>query len=103
MNRFIDVPQTVSLINQERTNNRLYVRWCKPSPTAYYDDKTMPSLPASVSERNAGGPRLQPRDGDHAGNGVGTDRDAVRLHGDRQLLPENSREVSRKPVNETMI
>src|SRR5690242_18883543 len=24
-NRFIDVPQTVSLLNQERTNNRLYV------------------------------------------------------------------------------
>ena len=24
-NRFIDFPETVSLINQERTNNRLYV------------------------------------------------------------------------------
>jgi hypothetical protein len=39
MNRFIDVPQAVSLLNQERTNN---------SPTAYYDDKTMPSMPSSV-------------------------------------------------------
>ena len=25
MNRFIDLPETVSLINQERTNNKLYV------------------------------------------------------------------------------
>jgi hypothetical protein len=48
MNRFIDVPQTVSLINQERTNNRLYVSLVESSPTAYYDDKTLPSLPASV-------------------------------------------------------
>jgi len=47
-NRFIDLPQTVSLINQERTNNRLYVALVESSPTAYYDDKTMPSLPASV-------------------------------------------------------
>ena len=48
MNRFIDVPQTVSLLNQERTNNRLYVSLVKASPTAYYDDKTMPSMPSSV-------------------------------------------------------
>ena len=48
MNRFIDLPQTVSLLNQERTNNRLYVSLVQASPTAYYDDKTMPSLPSSV-------------------------------------------------------
>jgi hypothetical protein len=48
MNRFLDLPQTVSLLNQERTNNRLYVSLVSASPTAYYDDKTMPSLPASV-------------------------------------------------------
>jgi hypothetical protein len=47
-NRFIDVPQTVSLINQERSNNRLYVSLVESSPTAYYDDKTLPSLPSSV-------------------------------------------------------
>jgi hypothetical protein len=45
MNRFIDVPQAVSLLNQERTNNRLYVSLVKASPTAYFDDKTMPSMP----------------------------------------------------------
>jgi hypothetical protein len=48
MNRFIDLPETVSLINQERTNNKLYVSLVESSPTAYYDDKTMPSVPASV-------------------------------------------------------
>ena len=48
MNRYIDQPQTVSLINQERSNNKLYVSLLDASPTAYYDDKTMPSLPASV-------------------------------------------------------
>jgi hypothetical protein len=48
MNRFIDVPQAVSLLNQERTNNRLYVSLVKASPTAYYDDKTMPNMPSSV-------------------------------------------------------
>jgi len=48
MNRFLDVPQTVSLLNQERTNNRLYVSLVSGTPTAYYDDKSMPSLPASV-------------------------------------------------------
>ncbi|MDR3703015.1 MAG: SpoIVB peptidase S55 domain-containing protein [Candidatus Sulfopaludibacter sp.] len=47
-NRFIDVANTVSLINQERTNTKLYVSLVKTSPTAYYDDKTMPSLPSSV-------------------------------------------------------
>jgi hypothetical protein len=48
MNRFIDLPGTVSLLNQERTNNKLYVSLVEASPTAYYDDKTLPSLPASV-------------------------------------------------------
>ncbi len=48
MNRFIDLPQTVSLINQERTNTSLYVSLVQASPTAYYDDKTMPNLPSSV-------------------------------------------------------
>ncbi|MBC7925746.1 MAG: hypothetical protein H7039_08820 [Bryobacteraceae bacterium] len=47
-NRFLDLPQTVSLINQERSNNRLYVSLVQPRPTFYEDDKTLPSLPASV-------------------------------------------------------
>ncbi len=48
MNRFIDVPQIVSLINQERSNDKLYVSLIESRPTIYYDDKTLPSLPASV-------------------------------------------------------
>jgi hypothetical protein len=47
-NRFIDLPQTVALLNQERTNNKLYVSLIEARPTVYSDDKTMPSLPASV-------------------------------------------------------
>jgi len=48
MNRFIDLPQIVSLINQERGNDKLYVSLVEARPTVYYDDKTLPSLPASV-------------------------------------------------------
>jgi hypothetical protein len=47
-NRYLDLPQMVSLINQERANNKLYVSLVESTPTAYYDDKTLPSLPSSV-------------------------------------------------------
>jgi hypothetical protein len=47
-NRYMDLPETVSLINQERTNNKLYVSLVEATPTVYYDDKTLPSLPSSV-------------------------------------------------------
>jgi hypothetical protein len=47
-NHFIDIPQTVSLLNQERSNDRLYISLLESSPTAYYDDKTLPNLPLSV-------------------------------------------------------
>ena len=46
--RFMDIPQTVSLINQERANNKLYISLVEPRPTVFYEDKTLPSLPASV-------------------------------------------------------
>jgi hypothetical protein len=48
LNRYIDLRQTVSLINQERSNDKLYISLLEASPTAYYDDKTLPSLPPSV-------------------------------------------------------
>ncbi len=48
VNRYMDIPETVSLINQERTNNKLYISLVEASPTAYVDDKTLPSLPSSV-------------------------------------------------------
>lgn len=55
MNHSIDLPHTVSLINQERSNNRLYVSLLESSPTAYYEDKTLPSVPASVLNVMQGG------------------------------------------------
>jgi hypothetical protein len=48
VNRYMDLPETVSLINQERTNNKLYISLVEASPTAYVEDKTLPSLPSSV-------------------------------------------------------
>ena len=48
MERFIDIPQTISLINQERSNDRMYVSLVEQRPTVYYEDKSLPSLPASV-------------------------------------------------------
>jgi hypothetical protein len=42
--RFLDIPQTISLINQERSNNKLYVSFVEPRPTVFYEDKTLPSL-----------------------------------------------------------
>jgi hypothetical protein len=47
-NRYLDLTEIVSLINQERSNNKLYVSLLESAPTAYYDDKTLPSLPSSV-------------------------------------------------------
>jgi hypothetical protein len=46
--RFIDIPETVSLLNQERNNNRLYVALVQSRPTYYAEDKTLPDLPPSV-------------------------------------------------------
>ncbi len=48
VDRFLDIPQTVSLLNQERSNNQLYISLVESRPTVYYEDKTLPSLPASV-------------------------------------------------------
>ena len=35
-------------MNRERRNNQLYVSLVEARPTVYYDDKTLPGLPASV-------------------------------------------------------
>ena len=48
LNRIEDVPQTVALLNEERSNNRLYVSLIQSQPTVYSDEKVLPSLPASV-------------------------------------------------------
>jgi hypothetical protein len=46
--RFLDIPQTASLLNRERSNNRLYVSLVNAKPTYYSEDRTMPNLPGSV-------------------------------------------------------
>ena len=48
LSEHMDIPQTVSLLNQERRNDRLYVSLLEAGPTVFYEDKTMPSLPPSV-------------------------------------------------------
>jgi hypothetical protein len=58
-NRYLDLPEMVSLLNQERGNNRLYVSVVQRRPTYYSEDKTLPALPPSVlnvlqSQRSAG-------------------------------------------------
>jgi len=47
-NRYMDIPETISLLNQERGNSKLYVSLVEGRPTYYADDKTLPSLPSSV-------------------------------------------------------
>ena len=48
LNRIQDVLQTVAMLNEERSNNRLYVSLVESQPTVYSDEKVLPSLPASV-------------------------------------------------------
>lgn len=49
MDRDMELPQAVSLINQERSNSRLYVSLVEARPTLLLSDKALPSLPASVA------------------------------------------------------
>jgi SpoIVB peptidase S55 len=46
--RFMNIPDTVALLNQERVNNRVYVSLMEGRATYYSDDKVLPSLPASM-------------------------------------------------------
>jgi hypothetical protein len=46
--RYMDIPETISLLNQERSNNRMYVSLVDTRATYYTDDKTLPSLPGSM-------------------------------------------------------
>jgi hypothetical protein len=48
LNRIEDVPQTVAMLNDERSNTSLYVSLIESQPTVYSDEKVLPSLPASV-------------------------------------------------------
>ena len=48
MNRNLNLGQTISLLNQERGNNRLYLSLVEARPTVYVDDQAMSALPPSV-------------------------------------------------------
>src|SRR5579875_1846387 len=48
LNRIEDIPQMVAMLNEERSNNRMYVSLIESQPTVYSDEKVLPSLPASV-------------------------------------------------------
>lgn len=47
-NKNLDLDATVSLLNQERSNSKLYVSLIQSTPSVYKEDKVMPRLPASV-------------------------------------------------------
>lgn len=48
VNRHLDLDRTVSLLSQERSNNKLYVSLVQSTPSVYKEDKVLPRLPASV-------------------------------------------------------
>lgn len=48
MNRGLNVQQTVALLSQERTNDKVYLSLVESRPTVYADEKVLPGLPASV-------------------------------------------------------
>ena len=47
-NRLMNLPETVSLMNQEHGNHKLFVTLLQPNVTARMDDKTLPNVPLSV-------------------------------------------------------
>ncbi len=46
--RKLDLASTIAMLNQERSNTRLYVSLLEANPSAMVEDKVMPILPASV-------------------------------------------------------
>ncbi len=47
-NKHLGLEQTVSLLNQERSNDKLYVSLVQATPSLYAEDKVLPRLPKSV-------------------------------------------------------
>ena len=95
----MDIPETVSLLNQERENNQLYVSLVEARPTYYSDDKTLPALPASVlnvlqTERTASRALVGTPESARAAA-----RDSVRPGGQRQLFAANHGKVESKLMN----
>lgn len=48
VNRDLDLAQTVTLLNQEKANDRLYVAVVEARPTVYEDDQALRGVPPSV-------------------------------------------------------
>ncbi len=48
LNRIEDIPKTVAMLNEERSNNRMYVSLIESQATVYSDEKVLPDLPPSV-------------------------------------------------------
>ncbi len=60
-NRFLELPQAVNIINQERTNNQLFLVITSAKTTVYLDDKNLTSLPGSLMNvMQAGRPATKP-------------------------------------------
>ena len=74
----MDIPQTVSLLNQERSNNRMYVSLVETRATYFTDDKTLPSLPASMLNVLQARSHRQPVAGRYAGDRAGAALGALR-------------------------
>ena len=89
--RFMDIPQTVSLINQERTNNKLYISLIEPRPTVFYEDKTLPSSSGLCHERDADRPHRQPSFGQFRGKRRRARQHSVRPDDRRQLFAKSHR------------
>jgi hypothetical protein len=47
-NRLMSLSETVSLLNQEYSNNQVYISLMQAGMTAHFDDKTLPNVPPSV-------------------------------------------------------
>jgi hypothetical protein len=47
-NKHLGMEQTVSLLNQERSNDKLYVSLVQSTPSLFAEDKVLPRLPGSV-------------------------------------------------------
>lgn len=47
-NRFLDLRQVISVMNQERGNDQVYVSVVESRPTVYADDQELPGVPPSV-------------------------------------------------------
>lgn len=46
--RTMSLPQAVSLLNQERSNDRIYISLADRSPTAHVGDQTLPNMPLTA-------------------------------------------------------